>query len=295
MTNVVPISANEFIEQQLNERLTALEQEFRSDALCFVGPLTYGIDDVIRNVVEELQLRPDHRDRLAVLVTTGGGFIEVVARIVDLFRRYYPHVSFIIPNYAFSAGTVLAMSGDEIYMDYYSRLGPIDPQIDTPRGPRVPALGYLKQWERLIEKANDGTLTTAEMHLMINGFDQAELYMYEQARELSITLLKEWLVTYKFKNWDRTETRNKKVTPRMKKQRAEAIAKGLNDTDRWHSHGYGISRVVLQKELNLKIDDLEVDPIRYETVRNYHGLLSDYMGRVRTDIVLHTVGKFRPL
>ena len=45
------------------------------------------------------------------------------------------------------------LSGDEIYMDYYSRLGPIDPQVNNQEGRQVPALGYLKQWERLQEKA----------------------------------------------------------------------------------------------------------------------------------------------
>jgi len=36
------------------------------------------------------------------------------------------------------------------------------------------------------------------VQILIQGFDQGELYYYEQARELSIALLKEWLVKYKF-------------------------------------------------------------------------------------------------
>ena len=64
----------------------------------------------------------------------------------------------------------------------------------------VPALGYLIQWERLLEKARSGNITLPEVQLMIEGFDQAELFQYEQAKELSISLLEEWLVKYKFKN-----------------------------------------------------------------------------------------------
>jgi len=75
-------------------------------------------------------------------------------------------------------------------MDYYSRLGPIDPQSRNTRGRSVPALGYLKRWEQLVEKSNNGTLSLAEAQLMIDGFDQAELYQYEQAQELSVTLLR---------------------------------------------------------------------------------------------------------
>lgn len=97
----------------------------------------------IRAAVEDLRQREERPHRLAVLLTTSGGLIETVQRIVETLRHHYDHVSFVIPNFALSAGTVLAMSGDEIYMDYYSRLGPIDPQVQTVRGRQVPALGYL--------------------------------------------------------------------------------------------------------------------------------------------------------
>ena len=37
-------------------------------------------------------------------------------------------------------------------MDYYSVLGPIDPQVNRGEG-LVPALGYLKKYDELIEKS----------------------------------------------------------------------------------------------------------------------------------------------
>lgn len=294
MPSGVPTSANAFLELQLNERLKCVEQAFECHALTFVGDLIAGVDDLIRTVVEDVRNRDKNTNRLAVIVTTNGGYIETVQRIVETLRHHYEHVSFIIPNYAFSAGTVLAMSGDDIYMDYYSRLGPIDPQVATSRGRMVPALGYLIQWERLLKKAANGTLTLAEAHLMVDGFDQAELYKYEQARELSITLLKEWLVTYKFKNWTATEARGLTVTPRMRMARAVAIARQLSNTDRWHSHGYGISMAVLRKDLKLHIDDLEDEPERSEQVRQYDGLLFDYMLKLGHQGAIHTADRYLP-
>jgi len=257
-----------------------------------MGGLVFGVDDLIRPVVEGLRQRPASRRRLAVILTTEGGYIEVVQRIVDTFRHHYEHVTFIIPNYAFSAGTVLAMSGDDIFMDYYSRLGPIDPQVPDANGRLVPALGYIKQWEQLIEKANEGSLNTAEYYLLTNGFDQAALYQYEQARQLSITLLKEWLVKYKFKDWTVTATRQVPVTPTMKEERAEKIAEELNDTGRWHSHGHGISMALLRDDpkLNIQIDDLGSDPVRHQTVRQYYSLLDDYTAKRGYTSVLHAVG-----
>ncbi len=290
---MMPKSANEFVEQQLNERLSLVEDAFDSDALCIVGPLFDGVDDLIRAEIQGMQGRETRRARLAVMLTTPGGFIETVDRIVATFRHHYPdHVSFIVPNYAYSAGTVMVMSGDEIFMDYYSRLGPIDPQVETRSGRQVSALGYLKQWERLMKKAEAGELNTAEFQLMIAGFDQGELYDFEQARDLSISLLKEWLVRYKFKDWHRTETRQVPVTNEMREGRAEAIAKDLQNTDKWHSHGRGISMAVLQRDLNLKIDDLERDAERCERVKQYHDLLADYMVKLGRSGMLHTVDSF---
>jgi len=229
-----------------------------------------------------------------MLLTTGGGYIEVVHRIVDTLRYHYKVVNFVVPDYAYSAGTILVMSGDSIHMNYYSRLGPIDPQVETAKGQVVPGLGYLIQWERLIGKAKAGELTFEELQLMIEGFDQAELYKYEQERELSIALLEEWLVKYKFKNWKITETRKIPVTDKMRKKRASKIAKELNNTERWHIHGYGISMDILRNDLKLLIDDFGQNPKRRDTIRNYHGLLEDYMQKRSQTGIIHTVGDYLP-
>lgn len=245
MADVVPQDVNEFIEWQLDCRVEALEKKLESDIITFVGPIVDGVDDIIRGVVEYKVASPPDRKRLVVILTTLGGYIEVAKRIAEAFRHNYEYVAFVIPNYAFSAGTVLVMSGDDIYMDYYSRLGPIDPQVPTEDGKMVPALGYLTQYNRLLEKANRGELTAVEAQIMLE-FDQAELYKYEQARELSVSLLREWLARYKFKDWVETETHRRLVTDEMRAERAEDIARELNNTEKWHSHGHGISMEVLQ-------------------------------------------------
>ena len=295
MVSPTPQNANQFIEQQLDESVRVLEGLLNTDVLSFSGPLFFGVDDIIRDVVEARRQTSPRARRLTVILTTTGGYIEVVHRIVETLRHHYRIVNFVIPNHAFSAGTVLAMSGDAIYMDYYSVLGPIDPQVETSSGRQVSALGYLKQWERLLDKAKNGDLTLAEAQLMVAGFDQAELYRFEQERELSIAFLEEWLVKYKFKNWKITETGRTKVTKKMRKQRASAIAKELNDPDRWHSHGHGISMSVLRRDLKLLIDDFGEDAALSERIRNYHGLLTDYLGKRSMQGVVHTFQSFIPL
>jgi hypothetical protein len=94
------------------------------------------------------------------------------------------------------------MSGDAIHMDYYSCLGPIDPQVPNRDGRWVPALGYLHKYKKLIDKSKTRAgLTEAEIAYLLSKFDPADLYSFEQAKDLSTKLLKEWLVKYKFKDW----------------------------------------------------------------------------------------------
>jgi hypothetical protein len=195
-----------------------------------------------------------------------------------------------------SAGTILAMSGDAILMDYYSVLGPIDPQVPSQDGRYVPALGYLIRYQELLDKANGvggQQITPAEMAILLN-YDQGNLYAYQQARDLSIALLKEWLAKYKFKDWRQTATRQLQVTRAMKRERAEEIANALNNVRRWNSHGIGINMDLLRKELKLKIDDFSKQSELNLAVRRYHGLLSDYMGKMDHSTLVHTRISYEP-
>jgi Serine dehydrogenase proteinase len=291
MASVAERDANIIIERQLDERVKAVEKAVDGDVLTYIGPMYTPADDAIKDAIEGIAKR---RTRLLCVLETGGGYIATAERIARIFRHHYERVDFLVPSYAMSAGTVLVMSGDSIYMDYASNLGPIDPQVSI-RGERmVPALGYLEKYERLIKKSAKGKMTTAEATYLVQNFDPAELYRYEQERELSIALLKEWLVDYKFKDWKKTSGRGKNVTAKMKTDRAAQIARKLNQTGHWHSHSRGISMDVLRKDLKLLIDDFEADEKLGPAIRSYYHLLRDYSyaKRGHDAFVLHRKGQY---
>src|SRR5262249_33818146 len=147
-------------------------------------------------------------------------------------------------------------------------------------------------YERLLAKDREGKLTNAE-YALLSKFDLAELHQFEEARELSISLLKKWLAKYKFKTWLKTQTRGEGVTPEMRVKRAEDIAKALSDSTRWHSHGRGISRETLESDdIKLKIDDLALKKEVHEAVRKYHHCLSDFMVTMKAGIFVHSRAYF---
>ena len=266
------------IHKLLAERLLAIEQHFDADVLTYYGPFEGGESSFLK-IIEELVDDPNKRDKIYIVLTTGGGSATVVERLVNILRQHYVEVNFIVPDYAYSAGTIFCMSGDNIHMDYFSVLGPIDPQVQNKEGRLVAALGYLDKINQLIEKAQNNTLTQAEF-MILKDFDLAELRGYEQAKDLTIALLEKWLVKYKFKNWGVHRTDPLKngqiVTDEEKIERAKEIAGHLSNNNKWKSHGRPINIEAL-KELRLEIEDYSNNDVRRKIIRDYHEIVSDYV------------------
>lgn len=266
-------SINKAATDLLNNALLQLEGQLGCDVINYYGPIMGGIENELLDIIEKLASNPDKKDQLAVILTTNGGSSETVERYVNIIRKHYEKVIFIVPDYAFSAGTIFCMSGDEIWMDYFSALGPIDPQVPNKDGKFVPALGYLDKINELLLKAQSNNISDAEF-LILKDFDLAELRFYEQAKELTIDLLKRWLVKYKFKNWSTHKSTGLTVTEQDKKDRAEEIADKLGDNKIWKTHGRPINIEELE-ELKLRIEDYSNKPER-QIIRYYYNLMRDF-------------------
>lgn len=276
---------NKAMQEELSGLLGDLEELFEADFFNIKGPIGNGIEPIILDIIEDLAEDDEKRDRLLVMITTNGGDALTVERIVNILRQHYEEVNFIVPDYAYSAGTILCMSGDNIFMDYYSALGPIDPQIQNKEGRWVPALGYLDKIQELLDKAARGEISEAEF-LILKEFDLAEIRAYEQAKELTIDLLQEWLVKYKFKNW-RLHSDGVVVSDEEKREKAQEIAEELNNYRRWKSHGRPLNIDTLKK-IGLKIEDFGQDIKAKRTVRRYYEIMIDYARKNGFDAFFHS-------
>lgn len=275
---------NDTIKSLLNTELLELETYLNADVLTYYGPIFDGMEGDFLQVMEQLNQLKVH-NKLFIILTTNGGSATAVERHVNIIRHHYSEVNFIVPDRAFSAGTIFCMSGNNIYMDYSSVLGPIDPQIQNKEGHWVPALGYLDKINELIQKAQNNILTQAEF-IILKDFDLAELRAYEQAKELTIDLLKKWLVKYKFETWAQHKDGNS-VTLKEKEDRAEEIADTLSNNRQWKSHSRPLSIEVLE-ELKLKIIDFGQDKTLTSSLRKYHRLVSDYVTKNQFNMFIHT-------
>ena len=290
------LRADDYIHALLKQGNVELEEHLEGDIFALRSPISFGLDDLVRLEIEQLHEQAKKRRKLArliVILETTGGFIEVVERLYNVFRNHYILVDFIIPNFAYSAGTVLALSGDAIYMDYYSVLGPIDPQFEAD-GRTVAGLGYLQKYNELRNfintKEKEPHEYRAELTYLLSKFDPAILFHLEQAKNHSLSLLTTWLPRHKFKYWKITQTRKMPVTPADRKKRAEEIGEILSNPERWHSHGRGIGLQELKsKEINLKINNFGENASLNKKIRRYYDLLIDYARKIGNGSLESTV------
>lgn len=96
---------------------------------------------------------------LDIIVHTPGGLALAAEMIAIALHNHPGRVTVFVPFYAMSGGTLLALAADECYMERFSVLGPLDPQVDG-----IPASSFrsvLKMKE--IESVDDRTIMLAEI------------------------------------------------------------------------------------------------------------------------------------
>ena len=183
----------------------------------------------------------------------------------------YEEVTVIVPGWAKSAGTIIAMAGDEILMEPASALGPIDAQMSW-QGKVFSADALIEGMEKIKrEVERTGTLNRAYIP-MLQALSPGELQSAENALNFAQKLVADWLAQYKFKNWNRHSSTGRKVTAAERKNRAEEIAKELCDHKRWLTHGRSIKIADLEA-MRLRITDYSKQSELAEAIRRYHTLL----------------------
>jgi Serine dehydrogenase proteinase len=135
-------------------------------------------------------------DRVDVLLHSPGGAPDATERIVHLLRSKFKEITFLIPHSAYSAATMLALSGNEVILHPTATLGPIDPQLNgTPA--RSIQRGFLTARETI---KTEGPEALPAYIPLLEQYSLHLLELCEDSLELSKTLLRDWLTEYMFEN-----------------------------------------------------------------------------------------------
>jgi ClpP class serine protease len=185
---ILPVMQRNAINRARERMLTRISQErksqvitliHRQETIAFLGiPISRYIDiDDSEEVLRAIRTTPPNVP-IDLVVHTPGGIALAATQIALALKAHPAKKTIIIPHYAMSGGTMIAMAADEIMMDPHAVIGPVDPQLANKDG-QFAAASILRAVEKKpIDKIADSTLMLADDARM------AQNQMIEFVREI---------------------------------------------------------------------------------------------------------------
>jgi len=146
------------LEKERKSRVITLIH--RQEALSILGIpfVRYVTVEDSEQVLRAIRLTPDDLP-IDLVLHTPGGLLLAAEQIALALKRHPAKVTVLIPHYAMSGGTLIALAADEIVLDPNAVLGPVDPQLGE--YPAVSILEAIKVKDR--NEIDDRTLILADV------------------------------------------------------------------------------------------------------------------------------------
>ena len=226
-TDTLPLQSSKFWAKEkdryLRQQLLAdLECETGREVIVYYAQLSEAIShadaDDLSEIIEGLQ-----SDEIDIILQTPGSGVDAVEKLVTVLKSRLKSYRVIVPSWAKSGGTVIAMSSSQILLGVNSELGPIDPQIhlsnlgavpcsfvarDETKDPtlRQMCTSHVERMEALAKKilltgtlsGVEGGKSAATVDAMIEKLSSSDTYKshgavidFEEAREVGLPV--EWM------------------------------------------------------------------------------------------------------
>ncbi len=171
------------------------------------GPTSIDLGDV-DGFTDLIDAAGESSNAVDVLIHSPGGSPEATERIVALLRgRFQDDVQFLIPHSAYSAATMLALSGNQIILHPSATLGPIDPQVNG-----IPAKSIRRGFDKIRDLLKEEGPEALPAYLpLIEKHSIEILEICEDSLKLSKELVTEWLGKYMFAGTDAGDAINRAV------------------------------------------------------------------------------------
>ena len=168
-----------------------------------------GFTDLINSVGDDCK-------SVDVLLHSPGGRPDATERIVGILRNKFQEVNFLVPHSAYSAATMLALSGNGVVLHPSATLGPIDPQVSIPTKEGmirfVPAKSILNGFAKAKKIIKDEGPETLPAYIpLIEKYSLDLFELCEDSEKLSKELVSSWLKKYMFAGERNAERKIKKA------------------------------------------------------------------------------------
>ena len=184
---LIPLIKKKFLDAARLKLIQTMEKKrgsriitmiHRQEMMAILGfPLFKYIDiEDSEQVLRAIRLTPKDMP-MDLILHTPGGLVLAAEQIALALKKHKAPVRIIVPHYAMSGGTLLALSADEIIMDENAVLGPVDPQ----RG-QYPAASIVKVLdEKNKNRIKDETLILADVSR--KALKQVHEFVYDLVKD----------------------------------------------------------------------------------------------------------------
>jgi|688.fasta_scaffold01417_26 ATP-dependent protease ClpP protease subunit len=223
---------------------------------------------------------------LTLLLHTPGGVTNAAETIVEYIRSKFAEVEVVVPTYAMSAGTMIALSSNRIVMGRQSQLGPIDPQLVI-SGTMVSARAIVDQFEKAkaeilgdVKAGIPGDVRAAHAWApVLQSLGPALLVQAQYALQYGEEMVGKWLASYMLAGKPDRAT----LGPQ--------IANHFNDAGKHKSHGRRIGREEARQQ-GVTIEDMEADQRLQDLVLTaYHIATISFERSVATKVLATHTGR----
>lgn len=179
------------------------------------------------------------------MINSPGGDANAAEKLLKMCRQRFDRFNVIVPDYAKSAATMLALGSDKILMGYLAELGPVDPQLRTAPfpGPSIPARSFIDGLEMIRQNVTERKDPVELYFPMLSQIRPEIVARCLSAIEGSRSFVEKWLKQYMLKD---------------NKKQAEKIAKWLSEGKKYKSHGKVIDFQEAHDVLKLNVE--RIDP-----------------------------------
>lgn len=166
---IVPVLRKKYLERARLVNLRELEKNRESRAITLIHrqetfaflciPILRYIDIEDSEKVLRAIRMTDSEIPIDLIVHTPGGLVLAAEQIAYALCAHKAEVNVIVPHYAMSGGTLIALAADNIVMDRNGVLGPVDPQVKE-----LPAASILTTVSKKdVNELDDETLIMADI------------------------------------------------------------------------------------------------------------------------------------
>jgi ClpP class serine protease len=150
------------LEQRRGTRvITMIHRQETATLLGIPFPRYIDVEDS-EQVLRAVRMTPPDMP-IDLVLHTPGGLVLASDQIAHALKRHPGAVTVMVPHYAMSGGTLVALAADTILLDADAVLGPVDPQLGSPLRGMWPAASILRALEQPNPNRDDETLILGDV------------------------------------------------------------------------------------------------------------------------------------